>query len=107
MQEKIGEKTIGDTMEGVRDMLHSYLSSINRSFLDQDELTINVGLKFRPHKNGVMVTYQIGYVESRVKDGDSIVVNEKQRELPLGGIDKVELRSGDRVVELAGKGVTK
>jgi len=107
MENKIGEKTIDKSTEGIKDLLYSYLPSINRSFLEQDEIGINIGLKFRPHKDGVMVTYQINYVESRVKDGDSFVVIENQRELPFNGVEKVELRSGDRSVELTGKGGSK
>ena len=87
MNEKIGLKTLRKVSDAVHDLLASYTASLNKAYLDSDELAVNIGLKFRPHKDGVMVNYQINYVESRVKDGDMMVINENQQDLPFGGKD--------------------
>jgi len=96
----IGEETIDKTVDAIRDMLYSYLPSMNRAFVDADELAVTMGFGVRPHKDGVIVSYKVAFVESKVKDGDSIIVNEKQQSLPFAGVTSVELKTGDRVVKL-------
>ena len=119
MKEAIGEQTIEKTLAGISDMLYSYLPSMNRAFLEQDELAVSIAIKVRPHKSGTMVNYNLSFVESRVKDGDSIVIDEKQIGLPftddaikatkefVDSVPKgtvVELSTGGRSVKINGGG---
>ena len=110
----IGITVISKAMNATTDMLFSYLSPINRSFLEKDELSISISLKFKPHKNGVSTAYQIAFIESKVKDGDFIVTDEKKHELPfekaandfvnsLEDGDSVEIIGGPKLVKKNGK----
>ena len=102
MDTPIGEKTVDKAIEGIRDMLYSYLNTINRAYLQQDNLVISCGIKLQPHNNGVMVGYNVSFVESKVKDSDTIIVNENQQELQFGKIKSVTKDS----VEFKDKGGT-
>ena len=83
--EPIGEKTIAAAKEMIGDMLSSYLTQINKAYLGQDQsLSVSLSLKFQPHsKGGVEMSYGISFVESKIKDGDTIIIDEKQMELPM------------------------
>jgi hypothetical protein len=83
--ETIGEKTIATAKEMLGDLLASYAGQINKAYLGQDQaLSINLSLKFQPHpKGGVEMTYGIKFIESQIKDGDVVIIDEKQMELPL------------------------
>jgi len=87
MEPKIEEETISTAIDGIRDMLFSYLGKINRAYLEQDEMKISAGIKFQPTKSGVSVTYNINFVESRVKDGGTIFIDEKQIPIPFKRAD--------------------
>jgi hypothetical protein len=79
----IGDKTIDKVMRETTELLKSYLRPINSAYMDQDGLTIALQLRFVPHRDGVLAGYQINFVESRIKDSDQLIINERQMELPL------------------------
>ena len=79
----IKEETIENALDGIRDLLFSYLGKINKAYLEQDELKISAGIRLQPTKSGVSVTYNINFVESRVKDGDTIFIDDKQIPIPF------------------------
>lgn len=83
MELPISPTVISKAIDGTLDMLMSYVPALNRAYLDNDELVVAVSLKFRPHKSGVLAEYKINFIESRTKDGDSIVIDEKQQDLPF------------------------
>ena len=80
---EIKETTIDKTLDGMRDMLYSYLNAMNRAYLEQDKLTVSMGFDVSPHKDGVVVNYRLSFVESKVKDSDSIIIDDKQQKLPF------------------------
>jgi hypothetical protein len=80
---RIKRDAINEAIDGIREMLFSYLGTINKAYLAQDELKISAGMKFQPTKSGVSVTYNISFVESRVKDGDTIFIDDKQIPIPF------------------------
>jgi hypothetical protein len=63
----------------------SHQRTINLAYLRQDgALDVAFKLKFSEHKGGVRVGYEIAYVESKVKDGDHIIIDEAQLSMPFG-----------------------
>jgi len=109
--EKIGPKTITETLKMVEELLMTYQGKINRAF-DQQENALAVGFKinFALAKDKIALKCSIDFTESKVKDFSECLVDEKQLPLPLDGLeddledgDSVTFSHGDRSVTLTGK----
>jgi hypothetical protein len=80
---KIGPHTIEKVNQELHMLLEDHMDRMNKAYLaNEEDLSVSISLKFRPHKTGATeIDYQISYTESKVKEGDKIIVDEQQREL--------------------------
>ncbi len=82
MMEKIGEKTIKAANGMVGDLLSLYQGKINRAFdAAEGELSVSFKISFCQANEKISVTCDIGFIESRVKDGVSDMIDEKQLQI--------------------------
>jgi len=105
--ERIGPKTILETLKMVEELLMTYQGKINRAF-DQQENALAVGFKvnFALAKDKIALKCSIDFTESKVKDFSECLVDEKQLPLPLDGLQD-ELGEGDSMtITGAGRSVT-
>ena len=80
----IGAKTIEKAKEEIGGLLDTYHESINKAYLQCDnDLTVSLSIKLQPGRpaNSVAMTVTISYVESKVKAGSKILIEEKQGKL--------------------------
>ena len=68
----------------ISQLINGHIAQINKAYLDtESELTISLGLKFGPGKNAgeIKMTTSIAFVESRIKESNTITFDNEQRQL--------------------------
>ena len=74
----IGIKTLTAISDQLKRHLTDYQAEIDKAYCAADDLTISLSAKLLPSEAGVKIATSITFVESKVKDGGIIVVDEKQ-----------------------------
>jgi len=72
----IGAATIAKIADQIHQHMVDYNIKIDRAYSEAEELSISFSAKLSPDKNGVKVQTSISFVESRVKDSETCVVEE-------------------------------
>jgi len=70
----IGTATIAKIADQIHQHMVDYNIKIDRAYSETEELSISFSAKLSPDKNGVKVQTSISFIESRVKDSETSVV---------------------------------
>ena len=80
----IGPVTLEKAKTAISNDLENWWEQIKEAFIKNDyTLAVGLSLKFQSNGGGkIEVEHGITFIESRVKDKDVIIVDEKQQKLP-------------------------
>jgi len=80
--DRIGPKTIKAVADQIEGMLFSYTANLNQAYLSEDSLKVSFTADISPGTGSdLIVTVKMNFVESRIKEETSQVVNERQGNL--------------------------
>jgi len=103
---KIGEKTRAKVLEQIENLLKTYQDKIEAAYcLSVEPFAVAIAVKFHAAgRSGTKVTTKLSFVESKITDGLSEVVDEQQMELfDDSNVESIAVaRSGGKPVYLKG-----
>lgn len=82
---QLGELTIGKVKDILCEQIDTYAKAMNDAFRNQSgALDVGLTLKFRQIVDTkVELAYGINFVSERVREGDKMVIDDAQQELPF------------------------